>query len=351
MDHEVRQFVTLKKIRQGELKSSLHMKIENFHELLNGEAIDSKKITFLEDDSVWWTSIQLADRGTDTFAEFTFHFNASDTVRKAGMYFYFVSGTVNGKQIEPLVNIRITKKESSAKYFAISSSNSLEVQITMTLKRLGITSEKCFMNFDSTVQKKTIISNNKKLLNEEKYSDFTFIVENTRFPVHRNILSAASPIFNEIFAMVSLTNSSEFIIGSTTPTILQHFLNFIYWAELPENLIEVSRQLHQLACRYKIEELENICTSVEFNNLTKENAFNVFVWAEQNHLEKLMDHAWNIIQFEILEVFDSKPVPPSESLSLMLKNKIKKEKLLQSYRMKIRELNTETNTFLNTLIP
>lgn len=55
MDHETRQFVTLKgKESWGvERKSPFCMKIENFDELDWGKTIESKKIHFLDGDDVW----------------------------------------------------------------------------------------------------------------------------------------------------------------------------------------------------------------------------------------------------------------------------------------------------------
>lgn len=47
---------------------------------------------------------------------------------------------------------------------------------------------------------KKIIANNKCILSESKYSDFTYIVKGNEFKVHKNILTAASPVFDKVFS-------------------------------------------------------------------------------------------------------------------------------------------------------
>lgn len=53
MDFDSRQFVTLKKTKTVDRKSSLYMKIENFENLKASKEITSKKVHFLDGDDVW----------------------------------------------------------------------------------------------------------------------------------------------------------------------------------------------------------------------------------------------------------------------------------------------------------
>lgn len=148
-----------------------------------------------------------------------------------------------------------------------------------------------------TLQYKKIRSNNKELLNEPKYSDFTFVVQGKKFKVHRAILAAASPVFDALFTTKFCENvTNECFVKDIEPTIFQYLLDFIYCGELPEALYKVSQSLYEAAHYYQINELADICISVECYHISKDNAVDVYEWAEKYNVENLKKEAWNFIQ-------------------------------------------------------
>lgn len=168
--------------------------------------------------------------------------------------------------------------------------------LTVTPNPKTIPLEK-FINI--TVQRKSIISNSKCILNESKYSDFTFFVKGKTFKVHKNILAAASSVFDKLFtAKFREAQTNECHVTDMEPVIFKYLLTFIYTGELPEKLQEetVTRKLFQAAHYYEIGELVDICTFVEHYKLTVDNAIDIYEWAFNYEVEAVKMDAWKIIK-------------------------------------------------------
>lgn len=152
---------------------------------------------------------------------------------------------------------------------------------------------------DTSAQYRKIICCNKRILNESKYSDFTVIVQGTEFKVHKNILAAASPVFDRLFtAKLIETRTNECIVKDIEPVIFKYLLEFIYCGELPENLHEenITRKLFNVAHYYQIGELVELCKQEEHLKLSLENAEEMYKWAFTYELEELKMDAWKIIK-------------------------------------------------------
>ncbi len=87
-------------------------------------------------------------------------------------------------------------------------------------------------------------------------TDFELIAGRTRFPVHKFILAARSPVFASLFAnskSVELQQKVESVDAST----MAQFLKFVYTGELKGPI--KGSQLMYLATTYKIKSLEKLC--------------------------------------------------------------------------------------------
>lgn len=185
----------------------------------------------------------------------------------------------------------------------VMAASFLKLKLTMTIsaepqKEANAIPLQKFLN--TTVQCKKIISNNKCLLNDSKYSDFTFIVKEKQFKVHKCVLAHASPVFDKIFsAQLKESRTNECHVAQIEPAVFQYLLSFIYAAELPDNLHEgnISRLLFSAAHYYEIDELVHICTQVEHFKLTVANAEDMYGWAYTYQLEDIMMDAWKIIKW------------------------------------------------------
>ncbi|XP_037048858.1 speckle-type POZ protein-like B [Bradysia coprophila] len=348
MDYETRQFVKRKKLQPVERKSSLYMKVVNFGEFDWNEKIDSEKISFLDGDDVWWLSLKKMKQKDLSYINIQYFIETSDYIWQSGMGSLSISGNINEVRIckNQCKIDQITGKLTEINDdFIMKLANVVEIKLTVTISQSNIPSHQLPIHklIDSTVQYKKILCNNKKLLNDPKYSDFTFVVQDEKYKVHKNILASASPVFDKLFTSKFRENeTNECCVEAIEPTIFQYLLNFIYSGELPEQLNGVSRALFEAAHYYQINELADICLSVECYHLSKDNAVVVYEWADKMNLENVKKSAWPIIQFEILDICEEIPPPPFQSVESMIKNKIENDELLKQYRLKVSELKNVT---------
>ena len=73
------------------------------------------------------------------------------------------------------------------------------------------------------------------LLKSGKHSDFVIIVGNTKFPVHKAILSARSPVFAAMFDHdhTKEVQEGKVQIVDVPANVIQLLLNYIYTGKLP----------------------------------------------------------------------------------------------------------------------
>lgn len=83
-------------------------------------------------------------------------------------------------------------------------------------------------------------------------TDFELIAYGRKFPVHKWVLAARSPVFADDF------KTQNQPMHRVDADCMEQFINFIYTGEL---VGQISSQLNQLATTYQIKTLENICQS------------------------------------------------------------------------------------------
>lgn len=230
---------------------------------------------------------------------FTVFLETNEDFWKSKCWFCSVSGTANNMKIvfdEKSVLEKLTFSIIEI-FKPMESFLELKLKMTLLLKPSDKNPLQKFM--DITAQYKTIISNNKRILNESEYSDFVFIVQGKEFKVHKNILAAASPVFHKLFsAELKESRTNECDVKDMEPTIFQYLLSFIYSGELPENIHEgnIALKLFAAAHCYQIGELVDVCKQVEHFKLSVENAEEMYKWAFTYELDDIKMDAWNIIK-------------------------------------------------------
>lgn len=149
--------------------------------------------------------------------------------------------------------------------------------------------------------KKEIAERNKRILENKSFSDFKFIVRSKEFHVHRNILSAASPVFAKLFTTgMEEARKKECIIGTIEPEIFSNLMQFIYCGKLPDELGKVAMKLYSAAHYYEIETLKEFCVHELPSTLKKDNAMEIFNWACIYDLEDLKKLSWAIIKWYVI---------------------------------------------------
>lgn len=179
---------------------------------------------------------------------------------------------------------------------ALLRSGSFAVYVEVSiLKRYGAAKSSKFHNPVSVY--KNIVSKNFGMLNDSTFSDFTFIVDEKEFKVHKTILAASSAVFYKMFTtnMKELQNN-ECVIDNMEPDIFKHLLNFIYGGKLPENLSEIAMSLYEASHQYEILSLMEICIQEIEETLSVATAESLYNWACKYEVEDLKIEAWNFIK-------------------------------------------------------
>lgn len=228
------------------------------------------------------------------------YLETNECIWKSKIWSHSVSGTVNDECIEfGFENIILKESCTTGKILERPKGKFLELKLEMTMLQRPSDKNPLRRSIDITAQYKNIIANCKCILNESKYSDFIFIVKGKSFKVHKNILAAASPVFDKLFsAELKESRSNECDVNNIQPFIFECLLNFIYSGELPENLHEenVAQSLFEAAHLYQIDKLVDICKQVEHFKLSADNAVELYKWAWTYDLDDLKLDAWNFIK-------------------------------------------------------
>lgn len=235
-----------------------------------------------------------------------FKLETNERIWSHKIWTFFVRASVNGMDIIEKIHPQVicTERNSHTEHVNLDhimkGQTNLELNVKITMEVIPNLTQIPIEKFIDTIfQSKKIISNNKSILNESKYSDFTFIVQGREFKVHKNILGAASPVFDRLFSarlLESVTNECH--IEDIDPVIFSYMLTFIYCGELPEKLHEgnIARELFKASHYYQIDELVETCTFMESYALKVDNALDIYEFALTYNLENLISNAWEIIK-------------------------------------------------------
>lgn len=137
-----------------------------------------------------------------------------------------------------------------------------------------------------------------ELLKKGTLSDFVFKIGRDEFKVHKNVLAAASRVWNRMFTAdyeheEKKTNSSQ--IDHIEPDTFRALLKFIYCAEIPENFDELVFKLYEAAHHYEIESLKDICLKKLGHDMSTANAVELYHFAYGFELD-ILPQVWQIIK-------------------------------------------------------
>lgn len=120
-----------------------------------------------------------------------------------------------------------------------------------------------------------------KLFNNVKFSDFTLVTrDNAEIPVHKNILSIRSPVFETMMeTSMRESQSGKATIDDIGSHALMEFLRFVYCGRV-ENIDEVAVELLYAATKYDIAGLKPLCVHSLMRNICVSNVIEVFMMAD-----------------------------------------------------------------------
>jgi hypothetical protein len=144
--------------------------------------------------------------------------------------------------------------------------------------------------FDCNQNNENLIANDlQKLVNDKKYSDFVFIVDNKKIFAHKNILSVRSKVFEAMFANDMIeSHVNKCVIQDVEFEVFEELLTFIYTGKSPK-AYSIADKLIAAAEKYEILDLKEICEDIVFNCITNQNAIQRLITADKYNAMKSID--------------------------------------------------------------
>ncbi|CRL03929.1 CLUMA_CG017050, isoform A [Clunio marinus] len=131
-------------------------------------------------------------------------------------------------------------------------------------------------NLVDEIQNQNLMDFTNNLFLNKQYSDFTFKVGENMFPVHKNVLSYRSSVFQKMFSGGFRESSSKCQeIIDVHPEVFKEMLRFIYTGNV-EDLNNNAEELLAVADRYHVTDLQKLCKIYLMSNLSEENALKYF---------------------------------------------------------------------------
>ncbi|CRL06634.1 CLUMA_CG019571, isoform A [Clunio marinus] len=146
---------------------------------------------------------------------------------------------------------------------------------TNTLELLNEDIEKCCRS--EPKESSTVSSYVKEMWETKCLSDFTIIVGEKSFKVHKNILAVNSCVFRSMFNHTNFNENitNEMEVVDITAEAFEEFLDFIYNRTIPEKATN-AMDLYAVAAKYQVEELIKISEEFIFDMIDENNAWSVF---------------------------------------------------------------------------
>ena len=114
------------------------------------------------------------------------------------------------------------------------------------------------------------------------------MVSSQQFPVHKDILSARSSVFLELFSHAGKDPVVEAI--DVDPDVMKEALRYIYTGRV-RNLESILNELLRVAGAYKIDGLQALCEESLCKSLSADNAVDVLSLAERYNTDKFKSKA------------------------------------------------------------
>jgi len=128
------------------------------------------------------------------------------------------------------------------------------------------------------------------LLDTGRHSDVTIVAESQRLHAHSLVLMAWSPVFDAMWTHSMKENDEKVVtIIDVDPAAISHMLNFMYKGELNASPIKDDEilSLLQVAHKYQILVLVDLCVSTLASRLTESNAIRFLELADLVGLESM----------------------------------------------------------------
>lgn len=153
------------------------------------------------------------------------------------------------------------------------------------------------MSQESLNSSKTLLDGVAELFGKDEFTDFSFIVKNRIFKVHRSILAASSVVMQSLFTNdCKEKKTRKSYVNNVEPLVFEALLRFMYTCRIPENVAVYAHELYAAAEYYQVQSLKEICLEEIRSKLSKDTAIKTYYLACKYDLHKLSTAAWNIVK-------------------------------------------------------
>jgi speckle-type POZ protein len=173
-----------------------------------------------------------------------------------------------------------------------------------------------------------VLPNNDELINDlsglfgnEKHSDVLFDIRGQQFKAHKNILSARSSVFSEMFQHEGLEASHQVNIQDIDPEVFLEVLRFIYTGHVPSTKMD-ALGLGLLAAgeKYLLKNLKDACEKHLVNSLSTENCVEFLLAAKSHSAAYLKKNALDFLRRFPHEVQATDAWKKAEQAHIFLRN-------------------------------
>ncbi|XP_065649807.1 kelch-like protein 2 [Hydra vulgaris] len=124
--------------------------------------------------------------------------------------------------------------------------------------------------------------------------DGTIVVDDMELPVHKNILSATSPFFKNIFSQLTNPDDSKITLRNLTGQIMDDILHFAYTGEICIHDGNV-RQLVATANFLQLQSLKDMTVNYLEQKLSPASAAEILILADKHNCKTLIQSAEKLI--------------------------------------------------------
>eukprot|EP00092_Neocalanus_flemingeri_P018420 GFUD01019935.1.p1 GENE.GFUD01019935.1~~GFUD01019935.1.p1 ORF type:complete len:237 (+),score=56.11 GFUD01019935.1:432-1142(+) len=119
------------------------------------------------------------------------------------------------------------------------------------------------------------------ILHDDKNSNVVIVAENKEFKCHKNVLSARSEVFKNMFAHDTLENQRNIVNLEDGAKAVEEMLKHIYTGEIPNDSDILSIELLALADRFFLDSLKTACGENLVASLEVSSCISTFVSLDQ----------------------------------------------------------------------
>lgn len=137
----------------------------------------------------------------------------------------------------------------------------------------------------------------RQLLSSGKSTDVVFKVGAKSFPAIKGIISTRSPVFEAMFEHEDMkeNKNNEVIVEDIDEDVFEELLHYIYTNETLK-IEEMPSALLAAADKYQLNYLKNCCEKILAQNLTVENASELFLFSDRHSATQLREKSLELIR-------------------------------------------------------